>query len=387
MSDYDVIVLGAGGVGSAAAFHAARRGLRTLALDRYPPGHDRGSSHGETRIIRQAYFEHPDYVPLLRRAYELWHELETLAGRRLFHQVGLLQVGPADGQVVAGVLESARRHALEVEAFDAREIPRRFPGFRARSDWRGVFERRAGYLLVEACVREHLQQAVRAGAELRTDVEALDWCETADGVQVRTAQGSWTASRLIVSAGPWAPAALRGPDRSSAVPVDFGLRVLRKHLYWFQPSSADYHERSGAPTFLYETSDGVFYGFPQRDELGVKAAEHSGGARLVDPRDDPREFDEADRERTADFLSTWLPQAVGPVVRHGVCYYTMSPDEHFLVDRHPSSARVVFAAGLSGHGFKFTSVLGEALVQLACDGSTPLPIEFLRADRPALRRS
>lgn len=370
MPDYDLIVLGAGGMGSAAAFHAARRGLRVLALDRFPGGHDQGSSHGETRIIRQAYFEHADYVPLLRRAYELWHELETLAQAQLFYQVGLLQVGAPGGQVVPGVLRSAREHGLEVESFTAAEIAQRFPGFVARDDWQGVFEPRAGYLLVEQCVLAHLAQATRAGAELRTGVDVQSWRSNDRAVEVVTNQGTFSTRHLVVTAGPWANAMLDD--------LSLGLEVRRKHLYWFEQSTASYHERSGAPTFLYETDDGVYYGFPQRDGAGVKAAEHSGGTPVVDPRQDPRTFDPSDEARVRRFLQHYLPQAAGRVARHGVCFYTMSPDGHFVVDRHPSDPRVVFAAGLSGHGFKFASVLGEALVQLACDGAAQAPIEFLR---------
>jgi len=373
MNAFDLIVLGTGGLGSSAVFHAARRGLRVLGLDRFPGGHDQGSSHGETRIIRQAYFEHSDYVPLLRRAYELWSELESLVGQQLFFPVGLLQVGPADGQVVPGVLRSAREHQLEVESYTAAEISTRFPGFNAQPDWTGVFERRAGYLLVESCVLAYLAQARQAGAELREGVDVQGWRSTGNSLVVDTDQGSFQTERLVITAGPWAGQVLAD--------LGLGLRVRRKHLYWFEPSSSTYHERQGTPTFLYETEDGVYYGFPQRDSAGVKAAEHSGGVEIPDPRLDPRKLDSQDEQRVRRFLERCLPNAAGRVTRHGVCFYTMSRDENFIVDRHPADPRVVFAAGLSGHGFKFASVLGESLVELACDGTTRLPLGFLRRNR------
>lgn len=373
MNTYDVIVLGSGGIGSSAVYHAAKRGLRTLALDRFPGGHDQGSSHGETRIIRQAYFEHSDYVPLLRRAYELWSELAKLVGRQLFFPVGLLQVGPPDGQVVPGVLRSAREHRLDVESYAADEIARRFPGFVAHPEWVGVFEPSAGYLLVEQCVLAYLAAAAAVGAELRSGVDVRGWRSEGEAVLVDTDQGTFATRRLVITAGPWAGQLLAD--------LPLGLRVRRKHLYWFEPTSESYHERSGAPTFLYETPAGVFYGFPQRDAAGVKAAEHSGGVEVPDPRFDPRERDETDERRVREFLARWLPGAPGRTTRHGVCFYTMSPDENFVVDRHPADERVVFAAGLSGHGFKFASVLGEALVELACDGASRQPLEFLRGAR------
>ena len=205
MSTYDAIVLGAGGVGSAAVYHLARRGAKVLAIDQFPGGHDRGSSHGETRIIRQAYFEHPDYVPLLLRAYELWRELEGETGTDLLHQVGLLQVGPPEGQVVSGVLQAARLHGLSVESLLDSEVPRRFPGFRVPEGSVGVFEPAAGYLRVERCVLAHLAAARLYGAELKFDAPALNWQAGSSSVQVTTREATYSAGSLIIAAGSWAP--------------------------------------------------------------------------------------------------------------------------------------------------------------------------------------
>jgi sarcosine oxidase len=373
MSTYDVIVLGTGGVGSAAVYQLARRGAKVLGIDQFPGGHDQGSSHGETRVIRQAYFEHSDYVPLLLRAYELWRELEQEAGVDLLHQVGLLQVGPPDGCVVRGVLEAARLHRLRVESLSREEIPRRFPGFRAAKDAVGVFEPAAGYLRVERCVLTHLAAAKARGAEFRFGVEAQSWKQEGQGVRVITSEGNFVASKLIVTAGPWAPKLLAD--------VDVPFIVRRKHLYWFPTSDPSYHESQGCPTYLYELPHGVYYGFPQIDELGVKVAEHSGGAVVDDPKNDPRPLDPADLARVEAFLAEFLPGVGRPMQRRSVCFYTMSPDEHFLVDRHPRQEGVLLVAGLSGHGFKFTSVLGEALAELALEGCTGLPIGFLSLKR------
>ena len=370
--NYDAIVIGTGGVGSAAAYHLARRGAKVLGLDRFSGGHDRGSSHGETRIIRQAYFEHPDYVPLLKRAYELWGELERETGERLFFPVGLLQIGPEHGPVVHGVLESARLHQLEVEKLDAAQIGRRWRAFQLPEGMVGAYEPAAGYLRVEACVLAHLAAAQRQGAEFQTGVAVTSWQSDGAAVTVATDQGEFRAATLVITAGPWAPQVL----------ADLGihLEVRRKHLYWLSASDAAL-DQSRCPTFLYEMPQGVFYGFPAIDSLGVKVAEHSGGEIVGDPLADPRQLDQRDLSRVTEFLEQCLPTVTGPLTRHAVCFYTMSPDEHFLVDRHPQSERVVFAAGLSGHGFKFTSVLGEALAELALDGRTSLPVGFLSCQR------
>jgi sarcosine oxidase len=379
MANYDVIVLGTGGVGSAAMHQLARRGANVLGIDQFPGGHDRGSSHGETRVIRQAYFEHPDYVPLLLRAYELWRELEQEADVDLLHQVGLLQVGPPDGCVVRGVLEAARLHRLKVESLSREEIPRRFPGFRAADDAVGVFEPAAGYLRVERCVLTHLAAAKSRGAEFQFGVTAQSWKQEGESVRVVTNEGTFSAAKLIITAGPWAPKLLS----DVAIP----LLVRRKHLYWFPASDQSYYQSQGCPTYLYELPHGVYYGFPQVDELGVKVAEHSGGAVVDDPTNDPRPLDPADLARVEAFLTVFLPGVGRPMQRRSVCFYTMSPDEHFVVDRHPRNDNVLLVAGLSGHGFKFTSVLGEALAELAVAGTTKLPIGFLSLRRFAQNAS
>jgi sarcosine oxidase len=371
---YDVVILGTGGVGSAAAYHLARRGAQVLGIDRFQGGHDRGSSHGETRIIRQAYFEHPDYVPLLLRAYELWRELEQQAGVDLLHQVGLLQIGPPEGTVVRGVVASARQHGLDVQQYLPDEIHRRWPGFRVPNGYVGVYEAAAGYLRVERCVLSHLAAAKAYGAEFRFGSAVCLRRFEHGGVTIGTENGdTFHARKLIVAAGPWSHVLLSE--------LHVALEPRRKHVYWFPTRSDVYHQDRGCPTFLYELPRGVFYGVPQIDELGLKAAEHSGGQTVADPLNDPRELDPIDLARVEGFLTEHLPQVGTPFTRRSVCYYTMSPDEHFIVDQHPFYAEQLVVAGLSGHGFKFTSVLGEALADLALTGKTSLPIGFLRLDR------
>jgi sarcosine oxidase len=373
---YDVIVLGAGGVGSAALYHLARRGVRVLGLDRFPPGHNRGSSHGRTRVIRQAYFEHPDYVPLLLRAYELWRELSECAGKQLYHEVGLLQIGPANGEVVPGVRAAARLHKLEVENFTARETMQRFPAFRIPDEWDTVFERRAGYLDVEDCVLAHLNEAEKSGAELRCGVSVHGWQVDGDGVVVETDAGSFLASKLVIAAGAWAGSLL----------ADLGVRfeVLRKPLYWYPAVDESLRADRGCPTYLFETSNGVFYGFPQIDDSGVKVAQHTGGVTVTNPLNLDRNLDVAEQACVERFLSQHLPGVGRPHLQHATCMYTMSPDANFVVDIHPQFPQVSFAAGLSGHGFKFTCVLGEVLADLATNGQTELPIGFLNCRREGI---
>jgi monomeric sarcosine oxidase len=354
-------------------FHLARRDVKVLGIDRFNPPHDRGSTHGHTRVIRQAYFEHPDYVPLLVESYRLWHELEQLCGRQLFFPVGLVQAGPADGHVVPGVLRSSAEHGIPVEQLSASMAERRWPGLRTGNHLATVFEPSAGYLLVEDCVAAHIEVARAAGAELLTETEVTSWTATDSDVRVQTNRGEFAAERLVVAAGPWAGEMLAG--------LGAALVVRRKSLFWFTTDSRNYDVSSGFPVFLFELPTGIFYGFPKLDSHGVKVAEHSGGHVVENPLTVDRALDHDEARRVADFLAAHLPDVSSQLAHQVVCLYTMSPDENFIVDRHPQHAHVVFAAGLSGHGFKFATVLGRALADLVLDGGTDLPIDFLSLGR------
>jgi sarcosine oxidase len=369
---YDCIVIGTGGVGSAALYYLAQRGTLVLGLDRFQPGHDRGSSHGDTRVIRMAYFEHPHYVPLLRRAYELWNQLSVTCQQQLYHEVGLLEVGDPNGEVVPGVLKSAQEHNLKIDTFTAREVTHRYPGFTMPESMMAVFEQQAGYLTVEACVLAYANEAKKLGAELHNDETVVNWKAHGNGVTVTTTHGTYEAARLIITPGAWA----------SDLLVDIGIpfTVRRKSLFWYEAPPV-YQSAQGCPVFLYETPAGIFYGYPQVDTWGLKVAEHTGGQAVSDPLTVDRNINDHDREAVETFLSQYLPGVSRTLRKHVVCLYTMSPDSHFIVDHHPLYSQVAFVAGLSGHGFKFASVLGKILADLTLDGQTSLPIDFLRCKR------
>ena len=374
MENPDCIVLGAsGGVGSAALYHLSRRGCRVLGIDRFPPGHDRGSSHGDTRIIRMAYMEHPDYVPLMRTSYRLWKELEAATGENLLVETGLLQAGPGDGEVVTGVLESARRHALDVEELDAAEVRKRFPGFRVEDDSVAVLEPGAGYLRVESCVRAHAEMARRHGAELRVPETVRGWRVDGEGVVVDTDAGSYRAGRLVIAPGAWAPQLL------SSLNVPF--EVVRKPLLWYRTRSSAYRADRDCPAYLFEVPGGIFYGFPEIAAGEIKMAEHSGGEIVNDPLTVDRSLRDGDRDPVESFAARHLPDVTGDCLRHVVCLYTRTPDQHFVVDRHPEHPQISFACGLSGHGFKFTSVLGQILADLTLEGKTEEKASFLGLHR------
>lgn len=370
---FDVIVLGTGGFGSGAACHLARRGLRVLGLDRFGPAHDEGSSHGETRIIRKAYFEHPDYVPLLLRAYDLWADLEAESQQQLFWKCGLMLAGLPDSEAISGARLSARQHGLTIENLSASAASNRWPGFRVPESFDVVFEPDAGFLKVEDCVRTHLDRAVAHGATLLFDDPVVSWSSTGREVRVRTATREFVASSLVITAGSWAASVLAD--------LKLPLQVLRKPVLWFETTSPAYNLDASMPTFYFEMSTGTFYGFPSLDGQVVKAAQHSGGELVADPLLVDRELHDADVRPIANFLRTCLPGVRPQPARHSTCLYTVTPDRHFIVDRHPEFPNVVIGCGFSGHGFKFTSVLGSVFADLATTGCTELPIDFLSLNR------
>lgn len=370
---FDCIVLGAGGMGSAALYHLARRGVKVLGIERFGVAHDRGSSHGQTRIIRKAYFEHPDYVPLLLRTYELWHQLQDEFGEPLIDLCGLMLAGPPQGETIAGALQAAKLHGLPVETLTAQAARKRFAGFAFSDDMSVVFEADAGYLLVEKCVQAHAELAVRHGAVLQTGETVLRWTSHGGTVTVTTDRGEYAAARLLITPGAWSGALL--PD------VPIAWEVLRKVLLWFPVRAEAYRRDAGTPGFLYETAEGVFYGFPCLDGATLKLAEHSGGKPVEDPLNADRQLHDDDVAPVARFAERYLAGVAGPPGAHAVCFYTCTPDRHFLVDAYPAAENVHFAAGFSGHGFKFAAVMGEVLADLALQGRTEHPIGFLGGGR------
>ncbi len=296
---FDCIVIGTGGMGSAALYFAARRGWSVLGLDRFPAGHDRGSSHGQSRIIRQAYFEHPDYVPLVLDAYRLWDDVQRASGRRLLEPTGLLQVGRPDGPIIGGILDSAEQHHLHLESMDTQQLAARFPMFRFQQGTIGLLEPVGGLLHVEQCVTTLTALASAAGATVRQGLTVQGWQTGPDGIHVvHTDQGDFNAPRLIVTAGPWTTEL---PD----VPLP-ELRVIAKHQHWFQMNDARMSLPGGCPTFFFETGDGYFYGFPDLDGRGNKIAEHSGGRAVANPLHPGRELDAGDLTRVREFVAGFV---------------------------------------------------------------------------------
>ncbi len=373
MTAFDVAVIGLGAMGSAALRNLARRGAQVIGIERFAPGHDQGSSHGETRIIRLGYFEHPSYVPLLRRTYELWRELEAECQRPFVHITGIAEIGPPDGEVVAGTLRASRQHGLLHEVLDSAEVMRRFPAFRIPPDHVGVVQPDGGFLDVEPSIHGMIALAQAAGAEPRTGETVRAIKPSANGVRIDTDRGAIEAGTVIVAAGPWATKLL--PD----LPVK--LRVTRQVQAWFEPKDIAPFAAGRFPVFLLESRHGVHYGFPPHGGSAVKAAKHHHADQAVDPDTVDRTVSAADEALIRAALADHIPAANGRMTAAKTCLYTVTPDHDFIVDRLPGAPNVIVASPCSGHGFKFAPVLGEVLGDLALDGATRHDISRFRLGR------
>jgi sarcosine oxidase len=362
MPQFDVVVCGLGVTGSAALYQLARRGVRVLGIERFTPGHDRGSSHGETRIIRLGYFEHPSYVPLVRRAIGLWREIEAAAARPLLHVTGILEIGPADGALVPGTLASIALHDLRHDVLAAPELMRRFPAFRVPPHYVGVLQPDGGFLEAEPAIHAFVSLARTAGAELRSreTIRAIE--PRAGGVRITTDRGVIEAGAAIVAAGPWIKALLRD--------LPAPIRVTRQLMAWFAPIVPALVAPGRLPVFLLESRHGLHYGLPPVGDGGSKIAKHHHGDETVDAEDYDRTVSPPDEALIRAAIAEHMPAANGCLLKAATCLYTVTPDGDFLIDRLPAAPQIVVASPCSGHGFKFAPAVGEILADLATAGAT-----------------
>jgi sarcosine oxidase len=371
---YDVVVVGLGVMGSSIAASCARRGRSVLGIERFWPVHDRGASQGKSRLIRQAYFEHAAYVPLVLRSYALWRELEARTGEHLMTITGLLLAGKESTKVIAGSRRSAEMHRLPVEYLTASEIGRRFPVTRPRADEVGIFEREGGVISPEKAVHALLRTAADAGAQLRFGARMTDWHRTGPrGLRTALDDGSTVEARhVVLSVGPW----LEGMAAQMGIP----LKIQRNVQAWFAPRTPDF-TADRFPAFLLDREGlpNVIYGMPDLGD-GVKAAFHSRGV-YTKPDQLERGISDDDIVPIQTALEGWLPGAAQTFLSAKACMYALTPDEHFAIGRHPADPDVIVAGGFSGHGFKFAPVVGEIVSDLVTDGASRFDIGFLAPER------
>jgi sarcosine oxidase len=372
---YNAIVIGLGAMGSATLFHLAKRGSRAIGFEQFQAAHSFGSSHGDSRIIRETYFEHPLYVPLVQRAHDLWRELEEESGKRLMTINGGLMIGPRDGAVISGTLRSAREHSLPHAILTAGEVHERFPPFCLDEKLVAVFDPRAGFLDPELCTTAHVDGARRAGADVHFDEPVVEWNADGEGVSVKTSKGNYRADRLVVAAGPWCSGLLAD--------LELPLTIERQVVFWLEPGtdSAQY-DASRFPIYAYEFEPGtICYGFP-RLARGVKAAVMHSGELASDPKKVDRVVKVRDEEALRAAIRPVLPDlSTAPARGSDVCLFTNTPDHDFIIDFHPRHPQVLISSPCSGHGFKFASAIGELQAELLIDGRSRFDLTPFRIER------
>lgn len=372
-SRFDVIVIGVGAMGSAAVYHLARRGRKVLGLEQHNIPHEMGSSHGITRVIRLAYYEHPSYLPLLVRAYELWRDLQEQAGEQLLFITGSVDISEADAPVFIGSRTCCEQYKLPHEILTAKQVNQRFPGFRLTDKLMAVLQPDGGYLTPERCIVAHVTQAQAHGAEVRAREKVLGWEPAAGGVRVRTDRDTYEADKLVISAGAWVGklvpklAAITTPERQV--------------LGWFQPHKPELFTPERFPVFNMMAEEGRYYGLPIHAIPGFKIGRYHHFEEKIDPDHFDRECHARDEQALRSFTQKYFPEAAGPTMTLKACIFTNTPDEHFILDVHPEHPQVCIASPCSGHGFKFSSVVGEIMADLAETGATRHDIAMHRLGR------
>lgn len=375
---YDAIVIGIGAMGSATVYHLAKRGYNVLGIEQFGIPHEMGSSHGLTRIIRLAYYEDPSYVPLLRRSYTLWDELEKESGKKLFYQTGSIDMGSEESQVFAGSLQSCIEHNLDYEVLNAQQLTERFPGYRLPENIKAVFQPQGGLLVPERCITAHVDIAKKHGATIHEDERVQGWEISGKGfVEVKTDSGTYSAEKLVICGGAWAYKLL--PELTQkAVPE-------RQVLIWMETQKPDWFTPARFPVWNAQLEEGRYYGFPEfnpdGNSPGMKFGRWHHLDEIVDPDTIDRNVYAEDEALLRQFGEKYFPDGAGKTLSMKACMFTNTVDEHWIMQTLPDNPQVSFAAGFSGHGFKMASVIGEIMADLAINGETQHDISLHHLER------
>ena len=371
--EFDCIVIGVGGMGSSTLYNLAKRGRRVLGLEQFDIPHAEGSSHGVNRIIRLAYYEHPSYVPLLRRAYELWSEIESVTGEQLLYKTGSIDTAPSGHEVFEGSLESCLLHDIPHRVLNHAQINEQFPGYQLPPGHMGLLQEDGGFVLSERSIVAYANAAMSAGAEIHAREVVTGWESDQGGVRVFTDRSEYTAERLVITAGAWT---------SGMIPILDELAVPeRQVLAWLQPLDGSLYTPEVFPVFNAYFDEGRYYGFPVFGIPGFKVGRYHHLEEVIDPDSKIKTVTGEDEAVLRSAVERYFPKANGTTMTLKTCMFTNTPDEHFIVDLLPGNTQVAVAAGFSGHGFKFASVIGEILADLAITGETEHNIDLLKIDR------
>lgn len=380
-TSFDVIVMGVGSMGSAACYYLSKRGYNVLGLEQFDISHELGSHTGQSRIIRKAYFEHPDYVPLLEKAYENWKALEKETGQQLYFKTGLLYAGEPANEIIKGVKLAASLYKIELEKLDSKEVANRFSQFSFPENFDVLFEPEAGFLPPEKSIRLYASEAGKNGATIHSNEKVAEWKKDGNNIIIKTDKQTYECNKLIITAGAWAGKMIPG--------FTDNIKVTRQFIAWIKTKNDEQFALNKFPCWMIGDDDkhGCYYGFPLLDTeqfgppAGLKLAHHFP-SQVTDPDNVNRQTTDEDTENVKYCLNKYLPGVFASVLSTKICLYGNSPDENFIIDQLPGyEENVSIACGFSGHGFKFSSVVGEILADLAIEGKTGLPIQFLNAKR------
>jgi sarcosine oxidase len=380
-TSFDVIVIGVGSMGSATCYYLAKQGHKVLGIEQFDISHEFGSHAGQSRIIRKAYFEHPDYVPLLEKAYENWKTFEKEIGEQLYFKTGLLYAGASNNEIIKGVKQSAALYNIELEKLDLADTAKRFPRFTFPQNFEILFEPEAGFIPPEKAIRLYANEAKRLGATIHSNEKVIEWKKDGEDIIIKTDKNTYHCNKLIITAGAWAGKMIPGFANK--------IKVTRQFVAWIKPNNEQQFALNNFPCWMIGDDDkhGCYYGFPLLDTKkfgapdGLKMAHHFP-SHITDPDNVNRQTTKEDIENVKYCLDKYLPGVLESVLSTKICLYGNSPDENFIIDKLPGfEDNVSIACGFSGHGFKFASVIGEILADLAITGKTSLPMDFLNAKR------
>lgn len=372
---YDLIIIGCGGIGSATLYKAACAGLTTLCIEQYEKGHQKGGTHGETRAFRKAYYDNPSYIPLLKKAYLDWKNLDANTPMDLFIESGVLEIGPANGKMIVDAMQCSNDYQIPIELLSKDQIIRRYPGFHIPENMVGIFQPQAGFLQIDNCMNYFVNSATANGASITYNEKVLSWnVNERNLVQVKTDKAIYHSKYLVITTGCWTPELLHT--------VNIPLKIIQKKLVWISAPKNEYTIHNSSPCFSYHLNDEVFYGFPNINGF-VKVARHNGGELIRHPNES-LELSNKNNEVEAikQFAKHYLPKlTLNDSIKEASCLYDVTPDHQFVIDTHPDYPQIAFAAGLSGHAYKMSNILGQILVDLVTKQSTEFDISFLSLNR------
>lgn len=379
-TDFEVIVIGVGSMGSSTCYHLAKNGVKVLGLEQFDIPNEKASHTGQSRIIRKAYYEHPDYVPLLERSYENWNSLEQEMGIQLYYKTGLIYFGKKEGEFMDSIRNCARQYHIELHQYSQIEQQKRYPQFILPDHYECLFEPEAGFVTPERAILAYCSMALKHGAQISTHEKTIKWKEHASGFSVTTDKRSYTCKKLILTAGAWI-----NELSNQSVP---NLKITQQWIGWVHTTFHANYERDKFPCWIIEQeeSKGIYYGFPSLPKIpfgkpaGLKLGYHYPGHE-INPDSPDMDASNLDKDLMIRILNRYMPGAYESINALKSCLYTNSADDHFIIDFDTENKNVIIATGFSGHGFKFASAVGEILTDLAIEGKTKHPIDFLKTDR------